>query len=291
MEIFFGLIYQFTNNINGKMYIGKTINTKEEKRLWYLYAFNTMLKQKTVNTNRTLFKAFLKYGFDNFKFDIIECLIMPTKEMLDLMLNDREAYWISTKGTFGNSKIGYNETAGGDGGRHSESVKKKNSIKNIERFSDPNERKKQAERTRNFFKNNPDKRNSANSYIDTNGNNYVSLNQLEEKTGISVYLLKRDYIDKDKTIESINATVNVEKSSNRIAPNKVEISQEIKDKVKYLRMEKRMTKPEIGKELGLSEPIIYRICRELNLPSFRVPQKDFSNSCFVTNNPSKHKEI
>lgn len=56
--------------------------------------------------NKTLSKAFRKYGLDNFTFEILEeCDI-------DL-LDEREIYYITLYDTYFN---GYNETTGGNGG-------------------------------------------------------------------------------------------------------------------------------------------------------------------------------
>jgi group I intron endonuclease len=56
-------IYKITNNINGKMYIGKTKNI--EKRL--KQHINSSKRKKT-----KLYCAINKYGFNNFTIDIID---------------------------------------------------------------------------------------------------------------------------------------------------------------------------------------------------------------------------
>lgn len=175
----------------------------------------------------------------------------------------------------------------GDGnrGKHRDEIaKKKISDANIERFSDEEERRKQSERLKKYFEENPDKRSAATSYIDSNGKIYVSLNRLEEETGTSLYLLKRDYIDKDIILPSIGAKIFTQNKHNRPKPpNKVDITEEMKVEIKRLRMEEKMTKTKIGERLGISEAVVYRVCRELNLPSFRVSQVDFSNLTFSKN--------
>jgi len=56
-------------------------------------------------SNRPLYKAFNKYGKENFKIEELEeCSIDE--------LNDKEIYWIEKLGSF---KYGYNATLGGDG--------------------------------------------------------------------------------------------------------------------------------------------------------------------------------
>lgn len=55
--------------------------------------------------DRPLYRAFTKYGIENFEFSVIE-------QCSDLEVNDRETYWIEYYGSF---KNGYNATLGGDG--------------------------------------------------------------------------------------------------------------------------------------------------------------------------------
>ena len=55
------------------------------------------------SSNRALYKAFNKYGINNFKFEIIEETDNP---------NEQEKYYIQLFNTYHN---GYNETLGGDG--------------------------------------------------------------------------------------------------------------------------------------------------------------------------------
>lgn len=91
-------IYKITNNINGKVYIGQSICI--EKR-WKNHK-NYFGKGKE---DYPLYRAFSKYGIDNFSFEVIE-------ECEVDLLNEREIYWIS----FYNSnqrKFGYNQTLGG----------------------------------------------------------------------------------------------------------------------------------------------------------------------------------
>lgn len=63
-------IYKITNNINGKIYIGKSNNIerrfKDHKRL----SFTEGHKEY----DKTLYRAFRKYGIENFSFEVIEKL-------------------------------------------------------------------------------------------------------------------------------------------------------------------------------------------------------------------------
>lgn len=93
-------IYKITNLINQKIYVGKTTTTIE-KRWKTHWEDSTRLDI----SNRPLYKAFNKYGKENFKIEELEeCSIDE--------LNDKEIYWIEKLGSF---KYGYNATLGGDG--------------------------------------------------------------------------------------------------------------------------------------------------------------------------------
>lgn len=105
-----GYIYKTTNNINGKIYIGKKIN-KIEESINYL------------GSGIFILRAIKKYGKENF-----------VKEVLDIVengdLNERERFWIK-KYNSNIYDIGYNLTSGGDGGslfkdkHHTEKTKKR----------------------------------------------------------------------------------------------------------------------------------------------------------------------
>ena len=98
-------IYKITNLINQKIYIGKTQKSIEERwrRHW--------ADSKRANiSNRPLYKAFNKYGENNFTIEIIEECSLDE-------LEEREIYWIEKLGSF---KYGYNATTGGDGKRYAD---------------------------------------------------------------------------------------------------------------------------------------------------------------------------
>lgn len=96
-----GYIYKITNLVNGKIYIGQTKQTLNER--WREHKVHS----KTLNYS--LYKVMRKYGIDNFKFEEIEkCEIEK--------LNEREIFWISFYDSF-NKKKGYNLTRGGKGNK------------------------------------------------------------------------------------------------------------------------------------------------------------------------------
>ena len=89
------LIYVITNLINGMQYVGQTVN-KLERRIGHHKKYNESY----------LGDAIRKYGWENFKVDILEECTAPEE------LDEREIFWIKQL----NCKIpnGYNMTDGGN---------------------------------------------------------------------------------------------------------------------------------------------------------------------------------
>ena len=94
-------IYKITNDINGKIYVGKTENTIEKR--WKEHCQDY---QKLRCENRPLYRAMNKYGIEHFHIELLERTSEP---------EERETYWIEKLGTF---KYGYNATMGGDGKKY-----------------------------------------------------------------------------------------------------------------------------------------------------------------------------
>ena len=95
-----GRIYKIYNDVNSKLYIGKTLDTLDNR-------FKTHINDSKNNTKnkRPLYNAMNKYGYDKFHIELIEeCDIQD--------LSIREIYWIEYFNTY---KDGYNATRGGDG--------------------------------------------------------------------------------------------------------------------------------------------------------------------------------
>lgn len=112
-------IYKIENLINGKVYIGQSINIL---RRWNDHK-SRYDNNKNQMFNTTLYKDIRNYGINNFKFSVIEeCNINE--------LNDKEIYWISYYDSF---KTGYNSTTGGDscnGGIPNKTYEIMNDLKN-----------------------------------------------------------------------------------------------------------------------------------------------------------------
>lgn len=98
------IIYKVTNLINGKLYIGQTVRTLDERKEEHFRKRKSILSQ-----------AIRKYGKENFVFEVID-----TAETVE-GLNEKEIQWI----TFYNclTPYGYNQCEGGGntkGYHHSE---------------------------------------------------------------------------------------------------------------------------------------------------------------------------
>lgn len=93
-------IYKITNLKNGKVYIGKTLNTIEER-----FKQHCSDSKKESCKNRPLYRAFNKYGIENFKVEEVE-------ECSYKEASKREIFWIEYYNSFHD---GYNATIGGDG--------------------------------------------------------------------------------------------------------------------------------------------------------------------------------
>lgn len=95
-----GIIYKYTSP-NGKVYIGQTTN---EKNRIYQH------KSLTVKSRNKFGSALRKYGFENFKYEVIVEIEGDTK-YVSSELNRLEAEYIKIYDSW---KKGYNSTTGGE---------------------------------------------------------------------------------------------------------------------------------------------------------------------------------
>ena len=93
-----GYIYKIQNLINDSVYIGQTVKTVEKRFQQHRNNYD-----KPYFSQLTLYKAFKKYGLENFSFEVIE-------ETENEKLDEREKYWIDYYDSY---KNGYNMTLGG----------------------------------------------------------------------------------------------------------------------------------------------------------------------------------
>lgn len=124
---YFGVIYCVENILDGKKYIGQTIQSVKTR--WACHISESKNRQKCVKFHR----AIAKYGKDNFKIKIIDHADNYEE------LNDKETYWIKTLDTRDN---GYNSNFDGDGKGITEEVKLKISLANKGREISEEHRKK-----------------------------------------------------------------------------------------------------------------------------------------------------
>ena len=96
-------IYQIVNDINKKIYIGKTNYSLEKRFIEHCKDSKRRDKEK-----RPLYSAMNKYGIEHFYIELIEETNNP---------EEREKYWIEKKGSY---KWGYNATRGGDGRQYAD---------------------------------------------------------------------------------------------------------------------------------------------------------------------------
>jgi len=120
------IIYKVTNNINGKIYIGQTINSLDKR--WKRHTWKCTINKISM----AITKAISKYGKENFTIEEID-KADSIKE-----LNEKEIHYIKLYNSL--SPNGYNLTTGGDNKRLSDETKNK--------ISNSNKGKKASEETR-----------------------------------------------------------------------------------------------------------------------------------------------
>ena len=111
-----GNIYKITNKLNNKIYVGQTIiDINQRLHNHFSYAFNK-------NATTYLANAIRKYGRSAFVIEYLEVCSIGN-------LNKAERKWIKRLHSNINT-IGYNMSAGGDGGRNSLSFEVREKISN-----------------------------------------------------------------------------------------------------------------------------------------------------------------
>lgn len=100
-----GYIYCIENLVNGKKYIGQTIEIIRKR--WNRH------RSASKSGDQAIYRAMRKYGVENFSISEIKMVECPNKESLLNALNDLEVYYIDKYHTLV-TKNGYNETKGGN---------------------------------------------------------------------------------------------------------------------------------------------------------------------------------
>lgn len=100
-----GVIYKYTNQIDGKVYVGQTINEYKRRQA----------HKRCYGIWRSHFhSAIKKYGYSSFKYEILEEYTSDNLAELKNILDARECFYIDLYGST-NPEKGYNITAGGGG--------------------------------------------------------------------------------------------------------------------------------------------------------------------------------
>ena len=116
----YGYIYKVSNTINGKVYIGKTEKTIEERWSKHLENARELKRAREANPHEKIEGTHLnntinKYGSNAFIVNQ-EDVAYSREE-----LNEKERYWVKEYDSMNPDK-GYNMTEGGEGGRQSPEV-------------------------------------------------------------------------------------------------------------------------------------------------------------------------
>jgi group I intron endonuclease len=100
-----GIIYMVTNLVNSKIYIGQTCQTLIARKKQH-----EKLRGKKIGFS----KALEKYGIENFKWEILETIIIETEKDYNI-LDELEVFYIKKFNSFCGNKDsnGYNLTKGG----------------------------------------------------------------------------------------------------------------------------------------------------------------------------------
>ena len=118
-----GKIYKIVNDVNSKIYIGKTTRSLQTR-------FEEHIKN-TSNCKSAISAAIQKYGEKHFQIQLIE------DNIPDEQLNQKERYWINFYDSY---RKGYNLTPGGDG----KSLSDEEILKKVNYFTSKNMSKKDA---------------------------------------------------------------------------------------------------------------------------------------------------
>lgn len=106
-----GYIYRYRNKINGKVYIGQTIDVERRKKEHLQCCEN--------NTGFTFHRALRKYGYDNFEFDILH-KVEANKPYFKIRMDELEMKEIQCHRSI--TPNGYNIASGGQGGDNGKAV-------------------------------------------------------------------------------------------------------------------------------------------------------------------------
>lgn len=121
-------IYKITNKIDGKIYIGQT--TKSLQQRFSKHFQEAQCTAKGMRPSTYFHNALIKYGKENFTISLLD-----TADSLE-ELNKKEIYWINKLNAL-DKKIGYNLQAGGKSGKKSYETRQKIRERKIENWQNP----------------------------------------------------------------------------------------------------------------------------------------------------------
>lgn len=174
----YGYIYKIINKINGKMYIGQTLNI--EKRIKDHFSSLEQQKHHSIKLQR----AYNKYGKDNFYYEYQQIQI---KNLDELLLKEIEE--IEKNDSYNN---GYNMTKGGEGNLTKLTIEERVCIYNIcQKYSGIfNKLSKYFEVDNSVISGI-----AKNKIYEKYNNNLTLMNEIIEKANIKEENLKEKYID------------------------------------------------------------------------------------------------
>lgn len=100
----FGIIYKWTNKVNGKKYIGQTIHPDKRYQ---------QHKRGERADCQIIDRAILKYGAENFDYTVLLTIHADTREELRGLLDEAEIASIRLEQSYYKTGLGYNMTLGG----------------------------------------------------------------------------------------------------------------------------------------------------------------------------------
>lgn len=149
-------IYCIENTINNKKYVGRSTNIYK-RIITHVCSLN---KSRSKHENEYMINSWKKYGKENFKAYVLEFVNETDPEKLDAILNEKEMYYMNLYNTL-DKKYGYNLRSDRDMYICHPETRIRQSIAGKKRYANMSaeEKKRLGDKTSQFWKNNPERRN------------------------------------------------------------------------------------------------------------------------------------